>query len=109
MKRGLSTLAAVSLIVLVVAIVAIVLLVSSQNTGGVSAVGSKVYGGALKDEPYPYWSGRKEAGAYGDQELAYPGIPGRHDERAGRQIPSGSRIQEPAYYEYQERRGVSIQ
>ena len=109
MKRGLSTLASVALIVLVVAIVAVVLLMSSQRTGMYAGGGAKIYGGALKDDPTPYWTGRKEAGAYGTQPEAYPGIPARHDERATRQIPAGSRIQEPAYYEYQERRGVSIQ
>ncbi len=95
MKKELSTLAAVSLIVLVVAIVAVVMLVSSQKTG------QGVYGGALQYKEYPYFEGR-HYGAYGDQaEGYYTGVPQRSYERAPRQIPSGSRYQEPQYIERQ--------
>ena len=95
-------LTSVMLIVLVVVVVAVVMLMTSQKTG------QGVYGGALKDREYPYFEGRKVAGAYGDASQAYyTGVPGRTYERAPRQIPSGQRYQEPAYYEA-ERYGTGI-
>ena len=93
MKRGLTTLAAVSLIVIVVAFVAIVMLITSQRTGG------GVYGGALKYKDWPYWEGRKVAGAYGDsQEAYYTQVPQRHVERSNRQVPAGRRYSTYADY-----------
>jgi len=94
-NKGFATTSAVLMIVLVVAIVAVVMLVSSQSTGG------GVYGGALKNVEYPYFEGR-HYGASGDYaEGYYTGVPQRSYEQAPRQIPSGSRYQEPQYIERQ--------
>ena len=75
-------------VVAVIAIVGLVLLFTGAGTGKYTVQASNVYGGAMKEVPYPYLMDRKEAGAYGDQYAAqYTGIPGRTRERGERQIP----------------------
>ena len=76
-------------IVAVIAIVGLVLLFTGAGTGGYVAPGVKVYGGAIKDEPYPYLVQRKVAGAYGDQYSAqYTQIPDIPQSRSQYKIPT---------------------
>ena len=92
-KKGV---AAISIVVIVMVVAVFALIMFFQ--GG---TGKGVYGGALKYKEYPYFEGR-HYGASGDYaEGYYTGVPQRTQEQAPRQIPSGSRYQEPQYIERQ--------
>jgi hypothetical protein len=73
----------------VLAIIGLVLMFTTAiKSGAFSATLPKVYGGAIKDDPYPYLSDRTVSGVGGDQYAAQDNPQYMYYERGVRQIPS---------------------